>query len=171
MVKSWDMCIKGFNRWRSCALLPGNDVSPSISFPPCLSFGLFDRGGPNVNLIWSDVWQGWVSEWEWGFGFWVVSVCVCWGGDGKLGLVSEGRAGWGDQRWRGDGWEGGRVCVGAGSRIGCLKCLCGGGEQLDWGAATLPTLSSLSRINGHVRPRPIHVRAGLPYARARTTHT
>lgn len=30
------------------------------------------------------------------------------------------------------------------------------GEQLDWGAATLPTLSSLSRINDYVRPTLIH---------------
>lgn len=41
-----------------------------------------------------------------------------------------------------------------------------GGEQLDWGAATLPTLSPLSRINDYVRPILIHERAGLAYARA-----
>lgn len=35
------------------------------------------------------------------------------------------------------------------------------GEQLDWGAATLPTLSSLSRINDGVRPLSIHELAGL----------
>lgn len=39
------------------------------------------------------------------------------------------------------------------------------GEQLDWGAATLPTLSSLSRINDGVRPIRIHERAGRPSAR------
>lgn len=40
----------------------------------CLSFGLFDRGEPNVNLIWSDVWQGWVSERGWGPGFFFFGV-------------------------------------------------------------------------------------------------
>lgn len=40
------------------------------------------------------------------------------------------------------------------------------GEQLDWGAATLPTLSSLSRINDDLRPIRIHERAGLPYTKA-----
>lgn len=54
-------------------------------------------------------------------------------------------------------WEGGQ--------IGRLKCLCWG-EQLDLGAATLPTLSFLSRIDDDVRPVQIHERAGLPYARA-----
>lgn len=45
------------------------------------------------------------------------------------------------------------------------------GEQLDWGAATLPTLSSLSRINDDVRPIRIHERAGLLCARAWPPHT
>ncbi len=172
MVKSWDMCIKGFNRWRSCALLPGNDVSPSISSPLCLSFGFFDRGGPNVNLIWSDVWQRRVSEWEWGSWFWAVCVCVCVSVhgrcDGKLGLLSKGGEGWvdgdGGARRRGEGLMGGKtggcVCREGSDRVCEVSQW---GEQLDWGTATLPTLSSLSRINETVLPARIHERTGLPH--------
>jgi len=49
------------------------------------------------------------------------------------------------------------VCVG-GSQIGCLKHLSGGSSWI-WGAATLPTLSTLSRINDDEC-------AGLYYMRA-----
>ena len=89
---------------------------------------------------------GWVSE------------------SGALGVLWGRRGGGGgrwweigarEQRWRrrgegGDGWESDRG-------VWSVSVWGGGGEQLDWGAATLPTLSSLSRINDSVRPVPLHV--------------
>lgn len=44
------------------------------------------------------------------------------------------------------------------------------GEQLGWGPATLPTLSSLSRINDGVRPISIHVHVSRLYTRTHLHH-
>lgn len=61
----------------------------------------------------------------------------------------------------------------AGSQMGCQKCICGG-EQLHEGAATLPTLSFLRRINDCVRPVLTRECAGLthtlPPPRTRSPH-
>lgn len=40
-------------------------MSAPISFPLCSSFSFSDKGRPNVNLIWSDVWRRWVNETDW----------------------------------------------------------------------------------------------------------
>lgn len=73
------------------------------------------------------------------------------------------------RRW-GDGWEDrkGAVLGGGSDRVSEGSQW---GEQLDWGAATLPTLSPLSRINDRARPTLIHERAGLACAKRKHTCT
>lgn len=65
------------------------------------------------------------------------------------------------RRW-GEGVTGGKAggCVGGGGadRVSEVSLR---GEQLDRGAATLPTLSSLSRIDDDVRPICVHERASV----------
>lgn len=114
--------------------------------------------------------DGWVSEnGVLGFGW----RAVAGGSDGKLRLrakvekaelmVTEGWGGGLNERVTSRNM--GASVLGWGSyRVSDVSLR---GEQLDWGAATLPTLSSLSRINDGVR---IHECAGLLVAHTHT-HT
>lgn len=72
----------------------------------------------------------------------------------------EGQEGWGE--WVTGGKKGGCALLWESEPVSLW------GEQLDWGAATLPTLSSLSRINDDVPPIPIHVHGSLLYIRVHT---
>ena len=86
-------------------------------------------------------------------GFWV------------LGGVCDGEIGARERRWRGlsrwgEGVTGGKTGGCVSDRVSEVSPW---GEQLDRGAATLPTLSSLSRIDDDVRPIRIHERAGFAH--------